>query len=643
MPAQTPKLPGESLKNRYADLCDDDDAIDCAPADVPGSQAVSECDAGAAGDEPMESADIIDGSWFPANTKSKRQRHRSESPVLSGCDSDTASTLNRKKRKDVPSYPSNKTLASNGLCSTVLIAQLPEDNDSLLGASSRKFTQDPLNLSRGLKDILDYSAVKDVRVNTRRNIVGVEFHAADSALINVLLSTTAVGRFAVKCYRPAADVGEVSWGVIGPIHEDVVLEEMLSSIKCESHTAVEVSRLPRFIDGKKELSRAVKVGFQGKTLPPTLKVGFMSYGVRPYEKPPLRCYRCQRPGHLARGCTAAVRCLVCGGPHLKDSCNAIVPTCANCSGPHVASSRTCPRNREALAIRSLMRKGSTFEAARRQVIASGNLGTAAPASLLGPLPQSQPLLSQRTVLSTPSASNPASLHQFQVEADFHQTQGSYIIPRRFPNPPVSYASVVAPLGGATPAPAASCALSSVAPSASAVSSTPLLASSSILPTGASSATGSAVYPASHSALYPTAMPTHNPTPDGDRILDRCQQLISTTMTSLFSKFSALLFEVFSLNLLEEGKRERQVLLINMIRNHFGADVSNPLLKQYKDSTPSTPSGSLPASQSAKAVRAAKAAANGAAGKKGVPVSEPGGSRSKTPAPHVATRGSTRKK
>lgn len=52
-----------------------------------------------------------------------------------------------------------------------------------------------------------------------------------------------------------------------------------------------------------------------------------------------QCYNCQCPGHLAKDCKAATRCLLCGGPHNVKDCSADrnAPHCCLCDGPHTAN------------------------------------------------------------------------------------------------------------------------------------------------------------------------------------------------------------------------------------------------------------------------------------------------------------------
>ena len=602
------------MKKQYRDLNESDEADAIAPADPEDFCGFTndELPEVSAQDIEMDCDDVVEGSWFLPNT-SKRRRNRSRASS-SGSDNGNPAAVHPKKKKDGPAYPTNKSMESKGAGTVVLIAQELEDQDTLLGATTKKFTLDPVGLSRGLNGIVDQSLVKDIRVNTRRNIVAVEFTEASSSGLDSLLPITSIGQYAVHCYRPAKDIGQVSWGVVGPIHQDVDLDEMLSSIVCEGFTVLHVSRLPRFISGKRETSRAVKIGFAGKSLPKRLKVAFMAYDVRPYEEPPLRCYRCQRHGHMASGCTAAVRCLVCGGPHHKDSCSADTPQCPNCRGSHVASSRECHLNRDASRIGGLIRSGLSFADARQIVVSDRQGGSPAPYSSQMMEPASVRGTQHSSVSA--GASPDAGLQVMEVEADVHQTQGSYYIPRRYPRRPPNYAAAVSP-----------------SPVSEGVVGVPLEVPSSEDPPLVSSQES----PLANRILNQCQEMIASTVTESLEtvVLNKCQEAIAASVSTLFAKFSALLLELFSHNLFNEGKREREMLLVGLIRNHFGSDISDPLLArcQARSSPPVDSAVPIAGKSSAPVSIAGKSSAPvSLAGKSSVPAS----ARSSSSAPVSAS-------
>ena len=589
--------PKPSLKQQYQDLCEEsEDAISCDEGDgavgVVSTPTVSECVSDAIPvigvsaldqQESMEFTDVLDGSWFPAN-RPKRSHAACDAPA--GGDEVSQSQMPppvKKKRTPLPPLPVSKTQASDSSL-TVLIAQAPASTPSSTGVDTKRFTHDPIALSRGLKEILDFSTVKDVRVNKHRNIIAVEFCEGVTSELTALLGVTSLGPFAVRCYTPASRKGNECYGVIGPIHEDVNLEELLPSVVCDGFTVTNLMRLPKFGSGSKELSRAVKITFSGPTLPSSVRAGFLSYPVRAYREPPLRCYRCQRLGHMASGCSAKPRCLVCGESHLKESCQASVPRCVNCGGPHVASSRECPRNQDASRIDSLVRGGLDYRSARLRVAHERQQGVppaGVPSS--SSVPSAGNLRPSYVDRDDPvySASPPGGLTTGVVVADVHQSQGSYYIPRRLPNRALNFAAAASSQvlsSGALSNP-----LSCASPSVH-LDSQPLPDSA---PHAHASSGGSTLSTGPLGLLEVCEASIVRKCADlvvekcESVIFGKCQELIATTVSSLFAKMSALLVEIFSLNLHQEGKKERQMLLIGMVRNHFGPQISEPLLERHQ--------------------------------------------------------------
>lgn len=162
---------------------------------------------------------------------------------------------------------------------------------------------------------------------------------------------------------------------------------------------------------------------------------------------------------------------------------------------------------------------------------------------------SQPVMPSSMV----GSSENTGLNRHVVEAEFHNTQGSYIIPRRYPRQlALSYSESVQRL-----LPTKSC---------------------------------GAVQPAMDSAVIAGAS---QPQPASyeesllameQRLLGKCKDMIESSITSLFSKLGKFLIEIFSVNLFKENCRERELLLIGLLRNHFGPQIGDPLLEQYHRSS-----------------------------------------------------------
>ena len=610
MASQEPPDPDVgSLKSRYADLRDDDDAIEVA--DFDGFQEAS-C-LPDSGDSPvisMETSDVLDGTWFRANGQSKRIRAGSD---VSACGSDGVEPVvdspPKRMRQQQKSLLANKTTLSRGLQTTVLISQEDLDRGTLLGASSKKFSLDPIAISKSLKTLgFDETQVKDIRINKHRNLVAIEFVTPECSGISVLLDNQSFGPFAVKCYRPAVDSVDVSWGVIGPLHFDIDLDELLSEISCEGFQVVRLLRLPRFASGKKEDSLSVKIGFSGPELPRSVKLGLMSFPVRVFNEPPLRCYRCQRPGHMASGCNAPRRCVVCSADHRKEECTASHPLCANCKGPHSASSKDCTFNQDAKRVQQLVKQGMTYRSATRKVTVDRREIQVGPDFGGSPTHVSVSQSTSPPQFPTQDNSYSAALTGGGVDslgpqivstvADVHQSQGSYYIPRRYPRvPAATFVDVVSPSAATpvTPAPL-------IVPSAAEAlcQSTWEKTIMEKCETLIMQKLGNFLKICEKSLIdkcekvllgkcesrlvkvcsdkCSSAMVQQCE----DKLLSKCEDAIATTVSSLFTKMSGLLVELFALNLAKEGQQERKLLLIGLIRNHFGSNISEPLLQQHQN-------------------------------------------------------------
>ena len=94
---------------------------------------------------------------------------------------------------------------------------------------------------------------------------------------------------------------------------------------------------------------SVKIVYEG-TLPSSIPIGFLeTFSVRPYTPDPIRCYKCQRYGHMSRMCHQRhSTCGICSGMHQTSVCvtrrkeETVVAKCFNCKGNHVTASKACP-------------------------------------------------------------------------------------------------------------------------------------------------------------------------------------------------------------------------------------------------------------------------------------------------------------
>ncbi len=99
--------------------------------------------------------------------------------------------------------------------------------------------------------------------------------------------------------------GGKSWlcGVITGVPLEVTMIELMRNIK--GGNVIEAKRLQRNREGNKEESLSVMLRFESSGMLPSKEmIGYVSFQVREYVRAPLRCYNCQRYGHIASVCRA---------------------------------------------------------------------------------------------------------------------------------------------------------------------------------------------------------------------------------------------------------------------------------------------------------------------------------------------------
>ncbi|GFW57074.1 uncharacterized protein TNCV_1116021 [Trichonephila clavipes] len=83
--------------------------------------------------------------------------------------------------------------------------------------------------------------------------------------------------------------------------------------------------------------------FNSPTLPKTIKAGYLHCKILPYIPNPLRCFKCQRFGHLQTACRGQLTCSKCATVGHSSTYCSLEQKCVNCSQPHSADSKICPK------------------------------------------------------------------------------------------------------------------------------------------------------------------------------------------------------------------------------------------------------------------------------------------------------------
>ncbi|CAN7978007.1 unnamed protein product [Ixodes persulcatus] len=135
----------------------------------------------------------------------------------------------------------------------------------------------------------------------------------------------------VRAFLPRPKNSRV--GVISDVDTDIT-EDRLSKIIGSGVSVVQVRRL-----GKTE---AVKVVFEGDTLPAHVKIGLVRQSVRPFVQLPLQFRQCFRIGHVVATCPNSAICPKCAQVHGDENCTSALK-CVNCQQAHDATSLQCPK------------------------------------------------------------------------------------------------------------------------------------------------------------------------------------------------------------------------------------------------------------------------------------------------------------
>lgn len=517
-------------------------------------------DAASALETPM---DIQDHSGIlRSDIRAKRRRRR----AISEC-SNADESLDRKKSKGLPD---NLTLRSAGENQIVVLYR---QSDTSMG----HVTLHPGVIGKCMVALkLPEGEIKDVRPNRRRNIIAVELNSDKKEIVDILMAITNIGKYPVKAYLPGPDSHIAYSGVIGPIGVDTNLDELLELQRRSPDLPpiVKMTRLSKFTNSVKETSLVVKVDFKEGPLPKKVFFNYISYAVREYNPPVIRCYRCQRIGHMAGGCNARERCLLCGGPHNRADCSFSLK-CANCQGPHRASDRNCSYNRQALNTDKLVRSGVPYPEARRR------------ASALYPVESYINSNVNNGCFSGHGAGvGNGELRVERVNVEVHKSQGSYFPSQFAPSEDIQ----VCPTPSPTPHKSNTDAVSSQQAQPNKKTQ---MSRSNVPSTYASHAAGLSSRDDGRRYQLRRARPVVSSS-EGDVVVAEavaaCKEEISKSMNELCIKLGKFIKEAFSMQLHKKCKKECNLLLVSLARNHLGPQAGSALLSELDCSrnTPTPP-------------------------------------------------------
>lgn len=218
----------------------------------------------------------------------------------------------------------------------------------------------PFKLTKTLKEMI--GTVESIRTLRDGNLM---LFCKDSRQQKSALDVKLMIGHKVICSIPE----EKNWvrGVVSGISTDVTEEKIKKNI---TGAAVKfVRRLKCVRNNEKTDSLSVMINFDENKMPEKVYLGCVRYAVRPYVPPPLRCYKCQKFGHVAAVCRGKQKCARCGGEHEYGKCGqGVNPKCCNCGGDHSAGYGGCQVRKNAVKVQNVkMTEGITYAEALKKV------------------------------------------------------------------------------------------------------------------------------------------------------------------------------------------------------------------------------------------------------------------------------------
>ena len=130
---------------------------------------------------------------------------------------------------------------------------------------------------------------------------------------------------------------------------------------------VRAKRMSTSRDGGRVETETVLVEFEGDRRPSKIFLGILEFDVREFVENPVRCFRCQDFGHMARLCKREKRCGQCGGVgHELRECRE-QPKCCHCGEGHRAGYWGCEKSKLEVVVQDIRRKeGVTYAEALKR-------------------------------------------------------------------------------------------------------------------------------------------------------------------------------------------------------------------------------------------------------------------------------------
>lgn len=256
--------------------------------------------------------------------------------------SEYLSPRQRSKRKRMTSKNNHDDVMNNTITNT------PKDSNVVIihATNAVKLAlKNPITIQKLIQNASG-SPVSDIKPLRNGDLL---VKCLDRPHMNQLLELKKLGDFPVNCKIPISETSSV--GVIYGVCPDLTDEEIKNEISSQGVKTFYHLKSKNYT-GTNTRPTTLKLIFLSKELPKYVQIGFKKYRIKPFIPPPIRCYNCNRWGHISKDCKGHKKCVKCGENHDRSECEN-EPKCGNCGEKHSAAYKGCIKRKEAIKINEI--------------------------------------------------------------------------------------------------------------------------------------------------------------------------------------------------------------------------------------------------------------------------------------------------
>ena len=190
---------------------------------------------------------------------------------------------------------------------------------------------------------------------------------------NLLKKEQKFGRYrCIFTIKNSIDLKPKIKGIIHGIPLDTDISEIEKELQSQNSCVEKAFRLQKFdkIQEKKIDTESIIIVLTSEIdFPSHVYLGYRRLTVKEFVPHPIRCFKCQKFGHISKNCRGKQKCPLCSENHSFVECqNKENKKCTNCGGSHSAGFKGCPVFVKAKEIKEFsVKKKITYAEATKQI------------------------------------------------------------------------------------------------------------------------------------------------------------------------------------------------------------------------------------------------------------------------------------